>query len=194
MGVDLPGNEARWYALYTRSRHEKKVELQLLQKGIECYLPLRYTWRQWSDRRKLIQEPLFRCYVFVYGDERQRLAALQTYGAVRFVSFNGRPAVVREEEIENIRRILRERPEAEACEPWVVGEVVEIVRGPLAGIRGTLLEIRGSRRLVVSIDSIRQGVRFEVDGSDVRSLGSSPASARFVLASAGGIEYRKRVH
>jgi transcription antitermination factor NusG len=196
MGGGVAANEARWYALYTRSRHEKKVEHQLILKGIQCYLPLREVWRMWSDRRKLIQEPLFRCYIFVHGDERTRLAALQTYGAVRFVSFNGRPAVVRDEEIENIRRILRQHPEAEACESWLLGEMVEIVRGPLTGIRGTLVEIRGSRRLVVSIDSIRQGVRFEVDTADVRSLGLRDrvsSSRTYVLDSVAGIEYRRKL-
>ncbi|NOZ57391.1 MAG: UpxY family transcription antiterminator [Calditrichaeota bacterium] len=159
-----------WYALYTKSRHEKKVDLQLREKGIESYLPLRGVWRQWSDRRKLVEEPLFRCYVFVHTNEKQRVRALQTYGAVRFVSFNGRPAIVRDEEIETIKRILREFPEAEACEPFSVGDLVEIVRGPLTGIMGRLEEIRGSRRLVVTIDSIHQGVRFEIDRLDVRLL------------------------
>lgn len=170
MGNGNGGASAHWYALYTRSRHEKKVDLQLRQKGFTSYLPLRQVWRQWSDRKKWVEEPLFRCYVFVHCDERQRLEALQTYGAVRFVTFNGKPAIVREEEIERIRRILREIPHAEACEEWVVGEPVEIVRGPLAGIHGVLIQVRGSRRLVVNIDSIRQGVRFEIDAADVRPL------------------------
>lgn len=180
MPVHIDADQPHWYALYTRSRHEKKVEWQLQQKGVTCYLPLRQVWRRWSDRRKLVEEPLFRCYVFVYGDEKDRLSALQTYGAVRIVSFNGRPAIVREEEIENIKRILREFPEAEACEGWVVGESVEIVRGPLTGIRGTLVQIRGAHRLVVNVDSIRQGIRFEIDASDVRSLRDEPEIAGFV--------------
>ena len=163
-------NNLHWYALYTKSRHEKKVDFQLQEKGIESYLPLRQVWRQWSDRRKLIDEPLFRCYVFIHVDERGRLSALQTYGAVRVVSFNGRPAVVRDEEIENIKRILREYPAAEACEPFHVGDRVEIVRGPLTGIQGVLEQIRGAHRLVVAIESIRQAVRFEVDVSDVKRL------------------------
>ena len=105
----------RWYALYTRSRHEKKVDYQLREKGIESYLPLQRVLRKWSDRKKWVEEPLFRCYVFVHVDPANRLRALQTFGVVRFVTFSDEPAVVRDDEIENIRRILRESPDAESA-------------------------------------------------------------------------------
>lgn len=167
LGKDLK-SEVCWYALYTRSRHEKKVDLQLRDKGIESYLPTQKILRRWSDRKKWVEEPLFRCYVFIHTNHRDRLRALQVYGAVRIVMFSGKPAVVRDEEIENIRRILREAPEIEACTPLYVGDVVEIVYGPLAGLCGRLEEIRGERRLVVTINSIRQALRFNVDGADVR--------------------------
>ena len=178
---DVSLDDLHWFALYTKSRHEKKVDKQLREKGIESYLPLRGVWRQWSDRRKLVEEPLFRCYVFVHTNEKQRIRALSTYGAVRFVSFNGRPAIVRDEEIEMIKRILREFPEAEACQALEAGDLVEIVRGPLTGIIGRLEEVRGTRRLVVMIESIHQGVRFEVDRLDVRLLekGRTPAPSRY---------------
>lgn len=158
----------RWYALYTRSRHEKRVNDQLVDKGIESYLPVHKVLRQWSDRKKWIEEPLFRCYVFIRTDPKGRLLALQTYGAVRLVSFNGKPAIVRDEEIDIIRRILREAPTVEACPVVNVGDVVEILSGPLCGLRGRLKEIRSEKRLVVTIVSIQQALRFNVDRADVR--------------------------
>lgn len=161
-------SEIRWYALSVRSRHEKKVDRQLQDKGIESYLPLRKIRREWSDRKKWVEEPLFRCYVFIHTDERNRLRALQAYGVVRIVSFNGKPAVVRDDEIASIRRILRTAPSVETCPPVSVGDVVEIMSGPLMGLRGRLEGIRNERRLVVSIDSIRQALRFNVDGADVK--------------------------
>ncbi|MFH1941488.1 MAG: UpxY family transcription antiterminator [bacterium] len=159
-----------WYALYTRSRHEKKVERQLSDKGIDSYLPMRKVLRRWSDRKKWVEEPLFGCYVFIHADAMKRYQAVQTYGSVRIVHFNGQPAVVRDEEIDNIRRILSEVPSAESCPAVSVGDAVEIIRGPLTGFQGTLEEIRHEKRFVVSIPSIRQALRFNIDGMDVRAV------------------------
>ena len=160
--------EARWYALYTRSRHEKKVDQQLQEKKIESYLPLTKVLRQWSDRRKWVDEPLFRCYIFIHASAIERYRALQSVGAVRIVAFNGKPAVVRDEEIDTIKRILKEIPEVEACKPFYVGDVVEVTRGPLLGLNGRLEKIHGQRRLVVTIDSIKQAMCFNIDRSDIK--------------------------
>ena len=160
--------DIHWYALYTRSRHEKRVDSQLHDKRIESYLPLRRVMRQWSDRKKWVEEPLFRCYVFIHVDEKDRLRALQTYGSVRVVSFNGKPAVVQDKEIETIRRILREIPNVEACVDVREGDMVEIVQGPLCGLMGRLVQVRNEDRLLVSIDSIHQALRFNVDRTDVK--------------------------
>lgn len=165
---ELSNTEIRWYALYTRSRHEKKVDQQLQDKGIESYLPLHKVRRQWSDRKKWVEEPLFRCYVFIHVDEQSRINALRTYGSVRIVSFNGKPAVVRDEEIDDIRRILREVPTVESCPNVSVGDIVEIIYGPLRGLQGRLEQIRGEHRLVVAVESIHQALRFNVDGTDIR--------------------------
>lgn len=159
-----------WYALYTKPRHEKKVESQLLEKGIESYLPLRKMLKQWSDRKKWVEEPLFRSYVFIHTDLRGQQRALYTYGVLKLVSFGNGPALVRDEEIDTIKRILAKDIPIEACCPVSVGDTVEIARGPLMGIRGRLVELRGSRRLVVVIDSIQQALRFSVDLADVKRV------------------------
>ena len=164
------GTASAWYALYTRPRHEKKVERQLKERGIESYLPLKKTLHQWSDRKKWVEEPLFRCYVFVRTADRDRMRSLHTYGSVRFVSFDGKPAVVRDEEIHTIKCILREMPTSESYPDVTVGDVVEIVHGPLTGMRGKLEEIRSGRRLIVAIPSIHQALRFSLDGLDVRPV------------------------
>jgi len=161
-----------WYALYTRSRYEKKVDTLLRQKDIEVYLPLRKVLRQWSDRKKWIEEPLFRCYVFVHVNEKDRIRALETDGVVRMVGFQGKPAVVRDEEIENIRRILKEIPCVESCSILNVGEWVKVIRGPLMGLVGRLEEIRGGHRFVIAIDSIGQALRFNVEAGDVAPVSS----------------------
>jgi transcription antitermination factor NusG len=161
----------RWYALYTRSRHERTVEGQLCDKGIAHYLPLRKILRQWSDRKKWVEEPLFRCYIFIHGDESERYRALQSVGAVRIIGFGGKPAVVQDEEIERIKRILAEEPDAEACVIPEMGSEVEIIRGPLAGISGKLVEVQNEKRLIVMVQSIRQALRFKIESADVKVVG-----------------------
>ena len=158
----------RWHALYTKPRHEKQVDRLLCEKHIETYLPLRRVLHRWSDRKKWVEEPLFRSYLFIHADPRDRQRALFTPGALRFVAFGDGPAVVRDEEIETVRRILAERTDVESCPPVTVGDIVEIARGPLMGIRGRLDEIRHGNRLVITVDSIRQALRFTVDLADVR--------------------------
>ncbi len=163
--------EKKWYALYTRYRHEKRVEYQLKQKGIETYLPMRRILRQWSDRKKWIAEPLFRCYVFVCTDTIGRFEAIQSHGAVRIISFGGKPAIVEEKEIEYIKSILSEFPNAKSYNKIPVGTRVKICRGPLAGVEGILTELRNKNRMIVFLDSINRGVYFNVDVQDVSKVG-----------------------
>ena len=160
--------EKCWFALYTKSRHELKVADQLRRKSIDHYLPLRKVQKQWSDRKKWVEVPLFRCYIFIRTDDLERRSALQSVGAVRIISFGGEPARVQDAEIDRIRRILAEDPVAES---WTVpepGAEVEIIRGPLTGIRGRLEEVQNEKRLVVTVESIRQALRFNIDGADVK--------------------------
>lgn len=162
----------RWYALYTRPRHEKRVDRQLKQKGIESYLPLRKELRQWSDRKRWVEEPLFRCYVFVRIPLQDYILALQTHGVVRMVSFNGRPAPIPDEQIEAVRRILEEIRTVEPVSYLVIGQRVEVIKGPLAGIRGVLIQKRNQNRLVIAIDSIRQAISIEINADEVKPVES----------------------
>jgi len=175
--MDIPGTDVsqaidvpRWHALYTRARFEKKVDFLLKQKGLESYLPLQNVVRQWSDRKKTVEMPLFSCYVFVHIPQRQHELAVQTYGVVRMVGFNGRPSVILDEEIEAIRRVLKEVPVVEPVAYLRSGRRVEIVRGPLMGLRGRLVEMRGSHRFIIAIEEIQQALSIEIDISDVRPV------------------------
>ena len=167
---DMYGLESAWYAIYTRPRHEKRVDEQIRKKGIESYLPLCHRLHRWSDRKKLVEVPLFSGYVFFHGNARDRYDAVRSYGAVRIVTFNGVPAVVRDDEIENIKRILKEIPSVESCPDVVVGDRVEILSGPLTGLQGRIEEIRSERRFVVSIPSVHQALRFNIEGVDLKVI------------------------
>ena len=138
-----------WYAVYTRPRWEKKIAKVLDEKGFEAYCPLNKVYRQWSDRRKLVYEPLFRGYVFVRVEDAIKWDIKKVDGILNFVYWNGRPAIIRETEIETIKKFLSEFSEVEvenlAIEPQ---SSVRIKQGVLMNYRGIVLEVMGSKARV----------------------------------------------
>ena len=147
--------EPRWYALYTKSRNEKKVAARLSDRGYECYLPLQKTMRKWSDRKKLVEVPLINSYVFVRMALSQRFEVLQDPGAVFFINFERLPAPVADKDIEYLKRILGEGFEVEAVQEAIeVGQKVKVVIGQLMGMEGELVEHRGGQKVLVRIENI----------------------------------------
>jgi transcription antitermination factor NusG len=101
--------QKKWYALYTKPRWEKKIDAQLKKKGVVCWCPLQKIEKQWTDRKKLIEEPLFRSYVFVHIDDSETAKVKMTDGVLNFVFYLGKPAVIRDEEIDMIQKYLGEK-------------------------------------------------------------------------------------
>lgn len=157
----------RWYALQTKSRHEKKVDLQLKEKGITSYLPLNTVYHRWSDRYQALQAPLFSCYVFVYIALRDRLPVLQTAGAANLVSFNGVPAWIPDEQINAIKQVLESQASTEIADFLTPGKKVRIVRGPLKGLEGTFIIQKNNYRVVIAIKAIQQALAVEIDPRDL---------------------------
>jgi transcription antitermination factor NusG len=152
-----------WYALYLRSRYEKKVFKYLQEKQIESFLPLIDEVHVWSDRKRKVEEPLFRGYVFVKSDLRDRYTILETDGVIRFVGIRGKPSAISDEEIDWLRRIIR-KPEHVQREQYLeVGERVRVVAGPLIGVEGLVRQLNGHTRVVISLASIVQSVSVQVD-------------------------------
>ncbi len=148
-------NESKWYALYTSPRAEKKVSLRLEERKVEHYLPLHKTLKQWSDRKKWVEEPLFKSYLFVKISEAQYYDVLNINGVVKYVSFGGKAATVPDRQIETIRRLLMEQVPLEVSyERLQEGAPVEVVAGPLMGTLGELISYRGDKRLAVKIHTI----------------------------------------
>jgi transcription termination/antitermination protein NusG len=139
MNIDL-----RWYALYTKPRWEKKVADLLDSKKIENYCPLQKSERNWSDRKKIILEPLFKSYVLVRLAPKAHIPVLQTDGVLAFVTVLGKPAVIRDEEIEAVKQFLKEysNVQVERIEVGINDEVT-IVNGPLMQQKGQVLEVSG---------------------------------------------------
>jgi transcription antitermination factor NusG len=170
------GLETRsWYALHTRSRHEKRVAGELEQKGITTFLPLVSTMRKWSDRRMKIDLPLFSCYVFVSipRDPEIRVAVLRTSGVLTFVGGNQLAAPIPNQEIEQIQTVLQ-RKVPFAAHPFLeVGQRVRIRGGALDGIEGVLSRFNGNSRLVISVQTIQRSLSITVDGYDVEPVAPS---------------------
>ncbi len=168
------GAGREWFACYTRARHEKRVHEQLVRRGFDTYLPLLAEERQWSDRRKLVELPLFPGYVFsrfARGDIHQ---VLTVPGLATVVRHNGVPSPIREAEVENIRRFVRalaetgQRPEPR---PLDRGQPVRVMRGPFAGVAGVVVERRGRRRFLVGLSTIGQGMEIDIDGRNLQPIG-----------------------
>jgi transcription antitermination factor NusG len=157
----------RWYALCTRSNHEKCTAAQLGLRSIENFLPLYETVRRWKDRRKRVEFPLFPGYIFVRIPLQERMRVLLTPGVARLVGFDNRPAALPDEEIEALRSVLVRGLHSEPHPYLSVGRRVRIVRGALEGLEGVLIRKKGRVRLVLSIDLIRQSAMIEVDSADV---------------------------
>lgn len=140
--------------MYTRPRWEKKVNQLLSEKGIECYCPLNKIKRKWSDRIKVVEEPLFKSYVFVKVTEDEKAKVRLTNGAINFVYWNGKPAVIKEKEIVLIKRFLDEYENVLAQPHSLsINQRVRITNGTLMDQEGKVLNV-GHKRIKVAIDSL----------------------------------------
>src|SRR5689334_1084072 len=161
---------SRWYAVWTRSRHERKVHDQIRDRGIEVFLPTITRWSRWKDRKKQIEWPLFPGYCFARFGSTSRLRILTCPGVVSVVSFDGEPAPVPDHEIEAIRTLLASALSYDPCPTIKTGTRVEVTHGPLKGVIGRLTRKGTQSRLILSVDLIGRGVSLTVDAADVRAL------------------------
>ncbi len=159
--------EPRWYALKTRSRHEKRVRDQLVQRDFDTFLPVCESWRQWKDRKKKIELPLFPGYCFARFPLVERLRVLTVLGVAGLVSINGRPEPIREDELTAIQQLVATKLSYDHHPFLEEGMDVEVVRGPLAGVRGKLLRKDRVTRLVLAVTLVRQSAVVEIHPADV---------------------------
>lgn len=163
-----------WFALQVRTRHEIGVAKFLSGRGYNPFLPLYQNRRRWSDRVKVVEEPLFPGYLFCRFDLNNRLPILTTPGVIQVVGFNRIPFPVDEAEIGAIRNLVAS---GFPSKPWPylqVGNRVQIDSGPLGGLEGLLVELRGSHRLVVSVTLLQRSVAVEIDSALVSALRRTP--------------------
>lgn len=153
--VDLFKKEIRWYAAYTKPRNEKKVYDRLITAGIETYLPLQRRLKQWSDRKKMVEEPLFRSYIFVRITQKEYYNVLNTPGVVRYITFEGKAVPIPDKQIDQIKQLLEQNVELEAIdEKLEPGTMIEVKFGTLMGLTGELIEHQGKKKVIVRLDHI----------------------------------------
>jgi transcriptional antiterminator RfaH len=161
----LPSSPAKleWLALYTKSRQEKIVMKRLLEDGMEAFVPLQKVVKQWSDRRKLVEEPLIRSYCFVHVTPDQQHKVLNTPGAVRFVWFSGRPAAIPAKQIDLLKILTGFNIPVE-CIPGHIqpGTKVKITAGPMAGFTGELVTVLGKSRVIVRLTELETNLSVTV--------------------------------
>ena len=148
-----------WYALYVHSRAEKKVHACLLSMGVEAFLPLVTKMKYWSDRRKKVEEPLFKSYLFVRADEKIRYDILAIPGVTKFVSFERKAVVVPENQINAIKKYCGDYTDDEQpAENYEFheGQLVRITSGDMMGLIGRLAPINNKKRLIIYIESVGQ--------------------------------------
>jgi transcription antitermination factor NusG len=162
--------EPHWYAAYTRANHEKQVAGQLARRGVDHFLPLYQTVHRRKDRRVHLNLPLFPSYVFVRLPLRDRLQVLQIPGLVHLVGFGGLPTTLPEQEIETLRKGLKETLRALPHPYLTVGRQVRIKDGPLAGVEGILRRRKGNWRVVLSVDLIQRSIAVETESSNLAIL------------------------
>jgi len=164
--------EKKWYALYVKSRTEKKVAIELEAEEIDFYLPLEKKLRQWSDRKKWVEVPLFRSYIFVYVGIKDYYKALYVQGAVKYVSFEGKAVPVPPQQIDAVKYYLEEKDhELKEDQDWEKGKEVEVMAGKLTGLRGILIQAKGKNYIKVQIDVVGSAIVLKIPKKHLRIVG-----------------------
>lgn len=159
-----------WFVFYTKSRQEKKVFEYLTKHGLEVFLPMQKVMRQWSDRKKKVEVPLFNSYIFVFESEDKIPSILQTPGVAWNIRHNNKPAVLHPKELETIKRFLGSGLvlESHQCEKLEVGDPVEVIDGPLKGMLGHLFKTAEGDKFTVGLESIGQTMLVRIDPAVLR--------------------------
>ena len=166
----MKGNKLtyNWYALYTRPRWEKKVYNELNISGFVAYLPLVKKIKQWSDRKKIIEEPLIKSYVFIKTSEKEYYDILNVDGAIRYIFFEGKAASIPEWQIDLLRKTIENNLSYKLTnEKLKPGEKINIKGGPLKGCKGEIIKIKGKNKLVIRIENIGYNLLIETEADNL---------------------------
>ncbi len=164
-----------WFAIHTRSRAEKKVFERLNNLEFETFLPLLTTIKQWSDRKKKIVEPLIKSFVFVKTSNNKFPEILQVPGVLNILKYLGKPAIVRDVEIENLKILIGNSESVTIINPinLLEGELVEVVRGPFKGLFATYLNKAGKYRIIIEIKALQSFIEVNLPLNCIKKVTNS---------------------
>ena len=165
-----------WIAVYTKSRHEQIVVNELNKKNIESYCPMFKERRQWSDRKKWVHFPLFRSYVFANIEINENIYVLQTIGVNKIVKFQEKISIIPDQVINNIKNIIEGGYNVEQTDYFIKGDEVRVVSGPLKGLDGVVLDLRGANKIIIKIESIQQAFSVEISSGLIKSKKKNASS------------------
>jgi len=167
----MPSIQKNWFAIYTKPRNEKKAYDLLVEADIETYLPLVKTLKQWSDRRKWVEEPLFKSYLFVHISKKEYYKVLNVNGVVRFITFEGKAVPIPENQINAIKQFINEGEELlDNTEDFEVGDEVEVIRGAMNGLRGRLISVKKKQKVKIEIDAVAQSIYLSIPKSFLKKI------------------------
>jgi transcription antitermination factor NusG len=158
-----------WIAVYTKSRHEQIVINELNKKNIESYCPMLKERRQWSDRKKWVHFPLFRSYIFANIEIKENIYVLQTIGVNKIVQFQKKISIIPNQVIDNIKNIIKGGYKVEQADYFIKGDEVCVVSGPLKGLDGVVLDLRGANKIIIKIEAIQQAFSVEISSGRLKS-------------------------
>ena len=165
-----------WIAVYTKSRHEQIVVNELNKKNIESYCPMLKERRQWSDRKKWVYFPLFRSYVFANIEIKENIYVLQTIGVNKIVKFQEKISIIPDQVIDNIKNIIEGGYNVEQTDYFIKGDEVRVVSGPLKGLDGVVLDLRGANKIIIKIEAIQQAFSVEISSGLIKSKKKNASS------------------
>ena len=162
--------QKNWFALYLKPKHEFKVRDELNHISVRNYLPVFTKVRQWHDRKKKMDEPLLKGYIFIYADEKERLSSLENVSVIKCVCDHGRPARIPEWQIINLQNMLNHNGEYNVFDGLMRGTAVEIVDGPFKGVKGILEKTETVNNLAVTIDLLNRSIVVQLPKESVTRL------------------------
>ena len=159
-----------WIVVRSKPRSEKIAYAQLKEKGIEAYLPLLKERRKWSDRKKWVEFPLFSSYLFAKIEIKNSIFVLQTNGISSLVKFGEEIAIVQDEVVNAIKLAINGGYQLTPAEYFIAGNAVEVIEGPMRGVKGIVAQLKGKDRLVIKIDAIQQALSIDIDTRFIKNI------------------------
>ena len=167
--MDSNYTDHNWYVVYTYPKAERKVDRKLREIGMTTFLPLHKVIRQWSDRKKKLEVPLFPNYVFVYTTHRERFEIFKVNEVVRIVSFEGQPAIISESTVSSLKKLLKGENVEVSNEEFQEGAMMKIIDGQFAGVEGVLIKKNRKGRLLLKIEVLHTYVSADIGADNVEA-------------------------